>query len=240
MNISPAGYGHFFPGYTALGNRQSYHIAATGNTADVNPVSPLIRKKLPQTDNHPVTPASADESTHPSTGSDTAPEHSNSTRVNGQLLTNEEKRLVEQLKQTDSKVRRHEMAHIAAGGRYITSGAQFTYKRGPDGRNYAVKGEVGIDTSPIPGDPAATIQKMKQVKSSALAPANPSAQDRKVAAKASSLASKALSELMMQAAKEQAQSNETSASGNGKVATDSYATVSTLSENDYFSFQVAV
>ena len=59
------------------------------------------------------------------------------------------------------------MAHITAGGRYITSGANFTYKRGPDGRSYAVGGEISIDTAPIPGDPQATIQKMRQVKSAA-------------------------------------------------------------------------
>jgi len=85
--------------------------------------------------------------------------NSDTTTINGQELTRAEIQLLDELKQIDTKVRRHEMAHIAAGGRYITSGANFTYKRGPDGRNYAVGGEVSIDTSPVPGDPQATIQK---------------------------------------------------------------------------------
>ena len=91
-----------------------------------------------------------------------------------QTLTQAELRLVNELKQTDREVKQHEMAHIAAGGRYITSGANFTYKRGPDGQNYAVGGEVSIDTSPVPGDPQATIDKMRQIRSAALAPATPS------------------------------------------------------------------
>ena len=63
-------------------------------------------------------------------------------------LNAEELALVDELKQTDRKVRQHEMAHMAAGGGMITSGASYTYERGPDGQSYAVAGEVGIDTSP--------------------------------------------------------------------------------------------
>ncbi|MCP4669999.1 MAG: hypothetical protein GY857_01725, partial [Desulfobacula sp.] len=96
--------------------------------------------------------------------------HSATRDIQGNELTQSEMLLLQDLKQTDTKVRQHEMAHIAAGGQYITTGAHFTYKQGPDGRNYVVGGEVGIDTSPVPGDPQATIQKMSQVKNAALAP----------------------------------------------------------------------
>jgi hypothetical protein len=105
--------------------------------------------------------------------------------------------VVEQLKSIDQEVRSHEMAHIVAGGRYVTSGARLDYRRGPDGKSYAVAGEVSIDTSAVPGDPQATAEKMRTVQRAALAPAAPSAQDRKVAARAASAAAKAMAELML-------------------------------------------
>ena len=166
--------------------------------------------------------------------------NSDTTTVNGHELTRAEIQLLDDLEQIDTEVRRHEMAHIAVGGRYITSGANFTYKRGPDGRNYVVGGEVSIDTAPIPGDPQATIQKMRQVKSAALAPADPSPQDIKVASKATQTASKALSDLMILQAKERVDSNETKAFGGLKKAADSYEKVNNLPEGDTSSFQIAV
>jgi len=86
-------------------------------------------------------------------------------------LTEGELRLVQALKRADTEVRAHEMAHIAAGGQYVTSGARLEYRRGPDGINYAVAGEVSIDTSPVPGDPQATMEKMRRIKAAALGPA---------------------------------------------------------------------
>ncbi len=160
--------------------------------------------------------------------------------IHGHELTQAEMQLLQTLKQTDRKVRRHEMAHIAAGGRYITSGAHFTYKQGPDGANYVVGGEVSIDTSPIPGDPQATIQKMRQVKNAALAPASPSPQDIKVASQASQTSSKALSELMMLKAERLSESNKSKAFGNLQQASDSYVKVNNLPENDTSSFRIAV
>jgi hypothetical protein len=165
---------------------------------------------------------------------------SSAKEVYSQELTQAELQLLQELKQTDTKVRRHEMAHIAAGGRYITSGANFTYQRGPDGQSYVIGGEVSIDTSPVPGDPQATIQKMRQVKNAALAPANPSSQDMKVASKASQSASKALSDLMILETKKRTESNESKAFGNLQQASDSYVKVNNLPEEDSYSFQLAV
>jgi hypothetical protein len=93
--------------------------------------------------------------------------------------------MIRQLQARDTVVRSHEAAHIAAGGGTITSGASYTYQKGPDGREYAIGGEVGIDASPVPNDPKATIAKMAVVRAAALAPAQPSAQDQAVAASAS-------------------------------------------------------
>ena len=98
--------------------------------------------------------------------------------------TSSEYRELQHLKQRDREVRQHEQAHIAAGGAYVRGGASFSYATGPDGQRYATGGEVKIDTSPVPGDPEATIRKMQAVRSAATAPAEPSAQDRAVAADA--------------------------------------------------------
>ena len=99
-------------------------------------------------------------------------------------LTDEEQAQVDELQQTDREVRAHEQAHLAAAGGNATGGASFEYKTGPDGKRYAVAGEVQIDVSTVPDDPDATIRKMEQVRAAALAPADPSAQDRSVAAQA--------------------------------------------------------
>ena len=84
--------------------------------------------------------------------------------------------------------------------RVIKAGYSSTYiplfvVPGPDGRAYAVAGEVGIDASVIRGDPAATLAKMLQVERAALAPVDPSPQDRRVAALATGRAAEARAEL---------------------------------------------
>lgn len=94
----------------------------------------------------------------------------------------------------DRAVRSHEQAHTAVGGSYAGA-PTYSFKRGPDGQAYAVGGEVSIDVSPIPNDPAATLRKMEVVQQAALAPAEPSAQDLRVAAQAQVLAAQARSEL---------------------------------------------
>lgn len=99
-------------------------------------------------------------------------------------LTEEEKREVEELRDRDRQVRQHEQAHLTAAGGYARGGPVYEYTTGPDNRRYATGGEVDIDTSEVPGDPQATIRKAQTVYRAALAPAEPSAQDRRVAAQA--------------------------------------------------------
>lgn len=111
-----------------------------------------------------------------------------------------EQRRLQQLKSIDRAVRAHELAHQTVGGRYVTSGASFQYERGSDGRNYATSGEVSIDTSEIPGDPQATLVKAQVVLRAALAPVNPSSQDRQVAATATSMIQQARAALAQQSA----------------------------------------
>ncbi|MDR2591930.1 MAG: hypothetical protein LBC59_03890 [Chitinispirillales bacterium] len=99
-------------------------------------------------------------------------------------LTPDEQAVVNELRTIDREVRAHEQAHISAGGAYIRGAASYQYQRGPDNKSYAVGGEVGIDTAPERDDPRATITKMQAVRAAALAPADPSAQDRAVASAA--------------------------------------------------------
>jgi hypothetical protein len=105
-----------------------------------------------------------------------------------------EQKVIEQLSARDREVRAHEQAHAAVGGQYASS-PTYTYQRGPDGVSYAVGGEVKIDTSPIPNDPEATLRKAEQIARAAGAPADPSGQDRAVAAQAAKMAQQARIEI---------------------------------------------
>lgn len=109
-------------------------------------------------------------------------------------LSEGDRKLVDKLQARDREVRAHEQAHKNVGGQYAGA-ISYEYQKGPDGKQYAVGGEVPIDASEIPGDPEATIEKMRIVKAAALAPAEPSAQDRKVAALADAQMMKAQAEL---------------------------------------------
>jgi hypothetical protein len=90
---------------------------------------------------------------------------------------------IQQLAERDREVRAHEQAHQSVGGQH-TGAMSFSYERGPDGQNYAVEGEVSIDTSRVSGNPQATLDKAETIRRAALAPAEPSSQDRRVASEA--------------------------------------------------------
>ena len=114
---------------------------------------------------------------------------------NQQKLTEEELEQVQKLQARDREVRTHEQAHQSAAGSLSNGGASFEYQSGPDGKRYAVGGEVSIDTSKVANDPQATIAKARQIRSAALAPANPSGQDRQVAAQSVKMEAEATQEL---------------------------------------------
>lgn len=115
----------------------------------------------------------------------------------------EAKREIERLRETDRKVRAHELAHIAAGGGVVTGAASYEYVRGPDGKLYAVGGEVPIDASPE-NTPEATLAKAEAIRRAALAPADPSGTDRQVAAQAAAMAAEARAQIAEQAASQDA------------------------------------
>lgn len=110
-------------------------------------------------------------------------------------LTDLELRQVRDLQTRDREVRAHEQAHIAASGGLARGGASFSFQVGPDGKRYAVGGEVSIDTGTA-GSPEATIARMQAVRRAALAPANPGATDRAVAAQARGVEARARLEML--------------------------------------------
>lgn len=101
-------------------------------------------------------------------------------------LTPDEQQVVRQLEQTDRKVRAHELAHLSVGADLVRGGPNYSYETGPDNKRYAVAGEVSIDASPA-RTPEETIPKAQHIRSTALAPADPSAQDYRVAASATQM-----------------------------------------------------
>lgn len=114
------------------------------------------------------------------------------------LQKQENDTVLRQLRARDREVRAHEAAHTAAGGSLVRGGPSYTFQTGPDGRSYAVGGEVQLDVSAVPNNPQATLAKASQIRAAALAPANPSSQDVRVAANANQLASRARIELAVQ------------------------------------------
>jgi hypothetical protein len=111
-------------------------------------------------------------------------------------LSESDLKVISELKQRDAEVKAHEAAHMAAAGSIATGGASFEYQQGPDGVQYAIGGEVNIDTSSVPGDPAATLRKADTIRRAALAPAEPSGPDIQVAASATAMAAQAQAELL--------------------------------------------
>lgn len=111
-----------------------------------------------------------------------------------QQLSEADEKMVQQLQARDREVKAHEMAHLASSGQYARGGPSYSYQQGPDGRRYAVGGEVPIDIGKE-RSPEETIQKMQVVKRAAMAPADPSATDRGVAANAAALENQARQEM---------------------------------------------
>ena len=158
-------------------------ISTSSLTAWANP---SVASHSPRVEQAPKDSA-VNKDTASTDASSTSEENSTETagpkRADGTPMAPEEIQQLEQLKQTDREVRQHEMAHQVAGGAY-TGGASYDYDVGPDGKRYAVAGEVPIDYGPVPNDPQATIEKMQTVIAAAMAPADPSPKDHQVAAQA--------------------------------------------------------
>lgn len=149
---------------------------------------------------------------------------------NGQpeQLSEEEQRQVQELKRRDREVRQHEQAHLAAAGAYAQGGAHYEYTRGPDGQQYATGGEVSLSVGPG-RTPQETIAKAEQVRRAALAPANPSGQDRQVAAEASQMEQSARLEMAKEA---QAEAQDAGATQTGATSATPGTTTPTPQGNE--------
>ena len=118
---------------------------------------------------------------------------------------------VRELKQIQNEVIAHEAAHQAAAGEF-GGGVSYEYTQGPDGKSYIVGGEVPIRMKEG-ATPEETLRNMQKVQAAANAPADPSGQDTKVAAKAAAIAAKARGEISRGDNDEQSQHKETVARG---------------------------
>lgn len=105
-----------------------------------------------------------------------------------------ELKVTQQLAARDREVKAHEQTHAAIGGSHAGA-PRFEYTSGPDGRLYAVSGEVSIDTSAVESDPKATLEKAQVIIRAALSVTDPSNADRQIAAEAKSLALRAMSDI---------------------------------------------
>lgn len=140
-----------------------------------------------------------------------------------------EQQLIAELAARDAQVRTHEAAHKAAGGN-LTGPASFTYQTGPNGKRYAIGGEVSVDTSPVAGDPQATLLKASRIRAAATAPAQPSAQDNSVAASASAMAGEARAQISLEKQRESKDENKVNNETEKKPNADSRA--NTTAEQD--------
>jgi hypothetical protein len=140
--------------------------------------------------------------------------------MDGNGLSEAEQREVGELKKIDRAVRQHEAQHIAAGGALVKGGASFSYQTGPDGQRYAVGGEVSIDTSKG-RTPEETVNRARRIRAAALAPADPSPQDRSVAAFASQMEMQAMREIAQAKIDEAAESASENAPENAAGETPS-------------------
>lgn len=114
--------------------------------------------------------------------------------ASGEDLTPQEEQEIAKLKARDSEVRAHEQAHIAAAAGITTSAPTYDYQTGPDGKRYAVGGEVTVSFVES-NDPEQNLANAEAMKAAALAPADPSSQDRAVASNADKIIAQAKQEL---------------------------------------------
>jgi hypothetical protein len=171
----------------------------------------LIGAPRPATDKAPPAPSTGAQPAPGSTSSGAPPTAARSTAADSggtgssggpRKLSADDQRLVLELEHIDARVRAHEAAHQAAGGA-LTGAVHLDFVVGPDGRSYAVGGDVSIQI--VSGrTPQETIANAEQVVRAALAPADPSGQDLAVASAALQLVAQAESAQLQQLTQSQA------------------------------------
>ncbi len=155
--------------------------------------------------------------------------------INGVELTLQQVQQLRELQSIDRNVKAHEAAHQAAGGG-LAGAASFSYTRGPDNQMYAVAGEVPIRMQEG-RTPEETIANARQVAAAAMAPADPSPQDYKVAANAAKMEFDARAEatkLKAQEAKEKKEEEEEKQESSDKNNQDSKDNLEKVEANKEF------
>ena len=72
-----------------------------------------------------------------------------------------EQKVINELQLRDQEVRSHELAHASVGGS-STGAPSYSFETGPDGKKYAVGGEVSVDLSRIMVTPVQPLPKCKK------------------------------------------------------------------------------
>ena len=121
-------------------------------------------------------------------------------------LDPEQEQQVKELAQRDAEVKAHEAAHQAAAGG-LAGAASYTYQQGPDGKMYAIGGEVPI-SAPTSSSPEEALANARKIMAAATAPGDPSSQDMAVASSAAMMQVKAEQQLA-QKAQEEVQGTQT-------------------------------
>lgn len=157
----------------------------------------------------------ADSGQNPEQSTDTAAEQVNSRQTDKVQIsreglaasknrkdeeTPEYENSVRELVNLENKVVAHEQAHMSVGGD-LAGAASYTYTTGPDGKSYISGGEVPISI-PATSNEERMLQTLERVKQAALAPADPSGQDLRVAADASAKEINLRSEIFIKKAQE--------------------------------------
>ena len=191
MQMSTPSYGTHM--YSQVQNNSLFARGAEEKSGSRQSSSTADSSRSQQNDSVSLSPAGKERSQKTTQ----APENEEK-GIDQQALSQEELKTLTELKSRDIEVRAHEQAHLSSAGQYAAGGASFSYTTGPNGKRYATGGEVPIDISKA-DSPAATIAKMRTVRRAALAPANPSAADRSIAASASGKEAQARKELQEEA-----------------------------------------
>lgn len=211
-----------------LGISSAYSAYSAGSVYSINPVSPINDKQDSSNEENPTISAVDNDINDEAIISDRAKalyeedKVNNDNQANNQKqdssnnqpdftkeLTQGQQQEVNKLKARDLEVKTHEQAHISAAAGLSTSAPTYEYQVGPDGKRYAIGGEVNISFVESK-DPEANITNAEKMKNAALAPAEPSGQDYSVARNADSIIAQAQKELSQQKTEESKTNNQTS------------------------------
>ena len=164
-------------------------VTMKGSEEDLERAGGLSTKDIQVKQDDDLSKVHGSEDERSSSDKSKSSDSSSSNLAGNQDLSESEEKLVQELKDAEREVIAHEAAHQAAAGA-LGGGVSYTYTKGPDGKSYITGGEVPIQMR-TGSTPEETLRNMQQVQRAASAPADPSGQDRKVAARAASMAAEA-------------------------------------------------